>query len=110
MSQSSIRIAGYAALVFVTSDLVLVVEMVAARLIAPFVGISLYSWTAIIGVILAGLPLGNWLGGVWGQATKGLLAQGIQMSEVPLITDELAPVERLMAGLFLSESGRCMER
>jgi len=28
------------------------------------------------------------------------------MSEIPLITDDLAPVERLMAGLFLDESGR----
>ena len=47
------------------SALVLVVEIVAARLIAPFVGVSLYSWTAIIGVVLGGLSLGNWLGGVW---------------------------------------------
>lgn len=54
----------YAALIFLTSALVMVIEIVAARLIAPFVGVSLYSWTAIIGIILAGLSLGNWLGGV----------------------------------------------
>ncbi|MGB1110889.1 MAG: fused MFS/spermidine synthase, partial [Gammaproteobacteria bacterium] len=63
------RLISYGALVFVTSALVLVIEILAARLIAPFVGVSLYSWTAIIGVILAGLSLGNWLGGVW--ADKG---------------------------------------
>ena len=38
---------------------------VAARLCAPFVGVCLCSWTAIIGVVLGGLSLGNWLGGVW---------------------------------------------
>ena len=65
MSKATTRLTGYAVLVFLTSALVLVVEMVAARLIAPFVGVSLYSWTAIIGVVLAGLSLGNWAGGVW---------------------------------------------
>jgi MFS family permease len=43
----------------------LVLEIVAGRLVAPYVGVSLYTWTSIIGVILAGLSLGNWLGGVW---------------------------------------------
>ena len=30
---------------------------------APFVGVSLATWTCIIGVFLAGISLGNWLGG-----------------------------------------------
>jgi MFS family permease len=77
VSQSSVRILGYAALVFITSALVLVVEMVAARLIAPFVGVSLYSWTAIIGVVLAGLSLGNWLGGIWADRGAGNRAAGL---------------------------------
>ena len=38
-------------------------EIAAARLIAPYVGMSLYSWTAIIAVVLAGLALGHWVGG-----------------------------------------------
>jgi len=58
-------LAGYAATVFVSSALLLVLEIVAGRLIAPYVGVSLYTWTSIIGVILAGLSLGNWVGGVW---------------------------------------------
>lgn len=77
MQQPTIRIAGYATLVFLTSALVLVVEMVAARLIAPFVGVSLYSWTAIIGVVLAGLSLGNWLGGVWADRGAGNRFAGV---------------------------------
>ncbi|WP_462328506.1 fused MFS/spermidine synthase [Thiohalocapsa halophila] len=62
-------LAGYGATVFASSALLLVLEIVAGRLIAPYVGVSLYTWTSIIGVILAGLSLGNWLGGVW--ADKG---------------------------------------
>ena len=58
-------LAGYGLAVFVSSAFLLVLEIVAGRLIAPYVGVSLYSWTSIIGVILAGLSLGNWVGGVW---------------------------------------------
>lgn len=42
---------------------VMVLELVAGRLIARHLGSSLYTWTAVIGVVLAGLALGNWLGG-----------------------------------------------
>lgn len=43
----------------------MVLEITAARLLAPYVGVSLYTWTSIIGVILGGLSLGSWLGGRW---------------------------------------------
>jgi len=77
MPGSRARLVSYAALVFTTSALVLVVEMVAARLIAPFVGVSLYSWTSIIGVVLAGLSLGNWVGGVWADRGAGERGAGL---------------------------------
>lgn len=38
-------------------------EIVAGRALAPYVGMSLYSWTMIIAVVLAGLSLGHWVGG-----------------------------------------------
>jgi len=60
-----LTLAGYAFTVFLSSALLLVLEILAGRLIAPYVGVSLYTWTSIIGVILAGLSLGNWLGGIW---------------------------------------------
>ena len=41
----------------------MVLELVAGRIIAPYVGVSLYTWTGVIGVILAGISLGNYLGG-----------------------------------------------
>ena len=48
---------------FLGSGSLLVIELVAGRIIAPNVGVSLYTWTSVIGVVLAGLALGNWLGG-----------------------------------------------
>ncbi|MEZ5752750.1 MAG: fused MFS/spermidine synthase [Paracoccaceae bacterium] len=41
----------------------LVVEIVAGRMLAPYVGMSLYTWTSIIAVVLAGFSVGHWIGG-----------------------------------------------
>lgn len=41
----------------------MILELVAGRIVAPYVGVSLYTWTSIIGVVLAGISLGNYLGG-----------------------------------------------
>ncbi len=41
----------------------MVLELVAGRIIAPYVGVSLYTWTSIIGIVLAGISLGNYVGG-----------------------------------------------
>jgi spermidine synthase len=43
---------------------VLVLEILAGRLLAPYVGVNLETYTAIIGTILAGIALGAWAGGV----------------------------------------------
>jgi len=50
--------------VFVASFCMLVIEIVAGRIMAPFVGVSLYTWTSIIGVVLAGISIGAYLGGL----------------------------------------------
>ncbi|MBY5160877.1 fused MFS/spermidine synthase [Salsipaludibacter albus] len=52
-----------ALLVFVSSGAVLVLETLAGRLMAPYVGVTLESFTGIIGTILAGIAAGSWLGG-----------------------------------------------
>lgn len=46
-----------------TSAAVLVLEILAGRLLAPYVGVSLDTYTGIIGTILAGIAAGAWLGG-----------------------------------------------
>jgi predicted membrane-bound spermidine synthase len=50
-------------IVFVSSGCIMILELVAGRIVAPYVGVSLYTWTSIIGVVLAGISLGNYLGG-----------------------------------------------
>jgi len=51
------------ATVFVSSFCIMAIELVAARIIARDLGSSLYTWTAVIGIVLAGISLGNYLGG-----------------------------------------------
>ena len=47
----------------VSGALVMVLEMVGARVMAPHLGTSVIVWTSLIGVVLACLALGAWLGG-----------------------------------------------
>jgi spermidine synthase len=51
--------------VFTSGALVMIYEIVGSRLLAPYIGASTYVWTSLIGVILAALSLGYWLGGKW---------------------------------------------
>ncbi len=52
-----------AALVFYASGAVLALEILAGRLLAPYVGVTLESFTGIIGTVLAGIAAGAWIGG-----------------------------------------------
>ena len=74
-------------IVFFSSAFIMVVELVAGRLIARHLGNSLYTWTSIIGVILAGMSIGNYLGG--------------------RLADRWRP-EKLLGPLFLTASIVCM--
>jgi spermidine synthase len=41
----------------------MIYEINGSRIVSPFIGTSTYVWTSLIGVILAALSLGYWLGG-----------------------------------------------
>jgi len=62
-SRSFLSIAVPSGTVFLSSFCIMVLELVAARLIARHLGSSLYTWTAVIGIVLAGITIGNYLGG-----------------------------------------------
>jgi len=78
------------ALVFVASAAVLVLEIVGLRLIAPYIGITLETSSAVIGVALAAIAAGAWTGGRLADETDPrrrlgllLLAGGALMMLVP---------------------------
>jgi spermidine synthase len=48
-----------------------VLELVAFRILAPVIGVSLYTWTSVIGVVLAGISIGNYAGGRLADARPG---------------------------------------
>jgi MFS family permease len=63
---------------FLGNGCLLVLELVAGRILAPTVGVSLYTWTAVIGVVLAGLSLGSWVGGKIADARPGRSVLSLQ--------------------------------
>jgi MFS family permease len=58
-----VRLGDLAALAFLASLAFMALEMVAGRLVARHLGSSIFGWTSVIGVLLGGLSIGNWLGG-----------------------------------------------
>lgn len=94
--------AAYSLVVFLTAGGALVLEIVAGRLIAPYVGMSLYTWTAIIAVVLAGLTAGHWIGGRLAGAGVGARAGHLRIavSLAAAAVSALAtlPLLRLVAG------------
>lgn len=57
---------------FAAGAAVMVVELAAARILTPYFGQSVFVWTNVIGVILASIAAGNYLGGRIADATKSL--------------------------------------
>lgn len=49
--------------VFLTGAIILVIEIVGTRILAPFYGSTIFVWSSLITVTLAFLALGYWLGG-----------------------------------------------
>lgn len=49
--------------VFFSGAVVMILELTGSRLLAPYLGTSIYVWTSLIGVILGSLSLGYWFGG-----------------------------------------------
>jgi len=54
---------GLELIVFITGAVVMALELVGSRIVAPYLGTSIYVWTSLIGVILASLSLGYYWGG-----------------------------------------------
>ena len=61
-------------LAFGSGFAVMVIEIAGARVMAPVYGLSAVPWTAVIGVILAALAVGNHVGGRFADAGRPALA------------------------------------
>jgi MFS family permease len=81
-------------LILVLSALGLTYEIAAGRILAPFFGTSLLTWTAVIATILAGFSLGSALGGLVAEresraavrsVRKALVATAILMALSPVV-------------------------
>jgi SAM-dependent methyltransferase len=107
---------GAAALVFVASGAVLVLEILGIRLLAPYVGLTIETTTAIIGTVLAGISAGAALGGRAAdeldprRLLAGLLAAGgaLAIATVPIarglgsaLQDDATAAAVLIAALAL---------
>jgi spermidine synthase len=93
--------------VFVASFCTLVIELVAGRILAPYIGVSLYTWTSIIGVVLAGISIGAYLGGLLAdrfprQTTLGwlLLLSGVGAFSIVPLTNHVGSLDLQSSLMF----------
>lgn len=86
----------------VVSAASLVVEIVAGRMLAPYVGMSLYTWTAIIAVVLAGFSAGHWWGGRIAGRPDALRYTGWTLIGAALTTALAVGLLRWIAGPVLA--------
>lgn len=97
-------------LVFVASACTMVIELVAGRILAPYIGVSLYTWTSIIGVVLGGISLGNYLGGKVGDRfTSPLLLSTIFFAGA-MLTLGILPITLLLKASPLPATFHIMSR
>lgn len=84
--------------VFASGAVVMIFEIIGARILAPYIGTSSYIWTSLIGVILGSLSLGYWLGGRMADRRPELrLLSGVLFLAATLVT-----VTMLVQEFFLS--------
>jgi len=79
-------------IVFISSFCGMSLELTGVRLLAPTLGVSLYTWTGIIGVMLAGTAAGNYLGGVLADRGVGPALRRFALLISALIGAAAAPV------------------
>ncbi len=92
-----------AGLTFLAAGSVLVLEIAAGRLLAPYVGVSLTTYTGIIGAILAGIALGAWLGGRAADAYGPEPLIGPTLALGGLMAVASVPIVALVGGLGLGD-------
>ena len=80
--------------VFLSGALTMMLELIAARVLSPYVGSSNLIWTTIIGIMLTSMSIGYWFGGKMADKNKendikilsnSLLISAIATSVIPIL-------------------------
>ena len=93
------------ALVFFASAAVLVLEIIAGRMLAPYVGATTETYTAIIGVVLAGIAFGSWAGGRMADWVDPRLTLGPVLIVGGLLALATLPLVRAVGELTVARGG-----
>lgn len=78
------------AVVFVCGAVLMALEIVGSRILAPYFGNSIFVWGSLISVVLAALSLGYWLGGIVADRWPRLSVMGVLIA-VPGVMIALLP-------------------
>jgi spermidine synthase len=89
-----------AAVVFLASGAVLVLEIVGMRLVAPYVGVTLQTSSAVIGVALTAIALGAWAGGRLADDVDPRQTLGLVLMSSGLATAITVPLVRAFGPLL----------
>ena len=92
-------------LVFFAAAAVLVLEILAGRILAPYVGVTLETYSAIIGVVLAGIASGTWAGGWFADHVDPRAMLGPVLVGGGLLAIATLPLVRGLAGLAIASPG-----
>lgn len=102
--ESAIRFPIIIALILVLSAVGLTYEIAAGRVLAPFFGTSLLTWTAVIATVLGGFSLGSALGGIVAERPRPSALR--QVRGALIATAVLMAVSPTLLGLLNSWGAR----
>lgn len=91
-------------LTLVLSAVGLTYEIAAGRVLAPFFGTSLLTWTAVIATVLAGFSLGSALGGIVAEKPRSVAFRGVRKALIG--TAALAALSPTLLNLLYSLGAR----
>lgn len=88
---------------FVSGACAMVVELAGARIISPYLGNTIFTWTAVIGLVLGALSLGYYLGGTVADRYNDrkhfstiLLLAGVGTLIIPILGNFIIPFTVLL--------------
>ena len=90
--------------VFLSSMGVMIIELAASRIISKHFGNSLFTWTGVIGVVLAGISVGNWFGGRLADRYEPERTIGIQLFTASILVFGILLLDFLI-GAFMGSHG-----